>query len=201
MENKNNKRYQDTHKRLKTVFRQLALQMPLAKITVAKIISTAQVNRKTFYLHWETIEFLHEEITREMSELLVERYRKHIALDTLNTAEALHQALIFIIEEPDPFTHHVITEKDAFPLYQEMMAQLVQKLSQDFAHYLQLTDDKRQLLFSYITSGFMMLYRKWYHSGKNQSLDELKSLAFTLISSNIETIEILVTQGSNGDSL
>ena len=52
------KRAQRTEKAIQEAFERLITTMPLAEITVTRLTQEADINRKTFYLHYTSIEDL-----------------------------------------------------------------------------------------------------------------------------------------------
>lgn len=66
MGNKKQEQYHQTHVRIRHAFRDLCLQKELSQITVVDLAKAAGISRKTFYIHYQTIDELVEEIATEI---------------------------------------------------------------------------------------------------------------------------------------
>ena len=57
-----------TQKAIKNAFKEMVMEMDASKITVKELSERAQIHRKTFYLHYTTMEALYEDVLKEVSE-------------------------------------------------------------------------------------------------------------------------------------
>ncbi len=83
MNTKNNARSQATHERIKSVFLDLSIHKDAWEISVREICEAAQINRSSFYLHFQDVLGLIEELDRDMKERL-----KEIMMETIDTENA-----------------------------------------------------------------------------------------------------------------
>ncbi|MFR1166588.1 MAG: TetR/AcrR family transcriptional regulator [Adlercreutzia equolifaciens] len=65
-----------TRNALRAAFEELIAETTLDKITVKALTDRAGINRKTFYLHYETIEAFYDEIMNGIMDEFFEYYRK-----------------------------------------------------------------------------------------------------------------------------
>lgn len=65
------RRVQKTNAALQNAFRQLARTTSYRDITVKKLTETAQINRKTFYLHYDSIDDFADTIANEVADQLL----------------------------------------------------------------------------------------------------------------------------------
>ena len=71
MSNKKQDQFNATHNRIKNCFRELLLTSDLSDITVVKLSNTAGISRKTFYLHYQTIDELMDDIITSIFQTLL----------------------------------------------------------------------------------------------------------------------------------
>ena len=69
--NKNDARYIRTHQALQAAFEELIMNSDPGKINVSSITQAANVNRRTFYLHYETVDDMFDELADKLA------YRKN----------------------------------------------------------------------------------------------------------------------------
>ena len=74
---KKDRRTKRTHKAITQAFTELIIEKEFSEITVTELAERANINRKTFYSHYECIEDVLDELQVEIAERLVEIYRKH----------------------------------------------------------------------------------------------------------------------------
>ena len=65
--NKNDARYIRTHEALQDAFKRLIIDSDPRKINVSSITQAANVNRRTFYLHFETVDEMFDELAAELA--------------------------------------------------------------------------------------------------------------------------------------
>ena len=68
IERKTDLRVVKTQKAIKDAFKEMVMEMDASQITVKELTERAQIHRKTFYLHYTTIEALFEDIMKDLSE-------------------------------------------------------------------------------------------------------------------------------------
>lgn len=72
-----------------SAFERLLMEKPLADITVSAIAREANVDRKTFYVHFGTVDCLLDAIAVDVVEMMSTRSRKRLLLWTVTPASAL----------------------------------------------------------------------------------------------------------------
>ena len=92
--NKNDARYIRTHKALQDAFEKLIIDSDPGKINVSSITHAANVNRRTFYLHFDTIEDMFDELAEKIANDL----SKKIAVISRNDASDITILVSKIIE-------------------------------------------------------------------------------------------------------
>ena len=67
MERKTDLRVIKTRKAIKDTFKEMIMEKDASEITVKELTDRAMIHRKTFYLHYTSIEALYEDILSELS--------------------------------------------------------------------------------------------------------------------------------------
>ena len=78
-------RYFDTAAWMDEAFLSLLEEKDFAYVTVKEICRRAEVNRSTFYLHYETM----DDLLLESVEWMIGRFREHMALDAADVIERI----------------------------------------------------------------------------------------------------------------
>ena len=177
-------RVQRTRKLLKDAFRELFVRQDFEKITIRGLCEKAMVNRRTFYLHYSSLEDILEEILGEYTK----DYYEHIkSYDPIEDVDELVRIYFTYSEE-----HSEIFEKiNTHPKFEYIRLRMVQKV-QDYA-----TDDNnfaklhkfdrttQNLIHSYINWSCVGVYREWVKSGRSLPMERVIRIAANLIKNGL----------------
>ncbi|MDD3220355.1 MAG: hypothetical protein PHC41_12935 [Lachnospiraceae bacterium] len=94
--NKNDLRIMKTEKAIRKAFHQLLQEKPVNKITVKELSELAEINKTTFYSHYDTIFNLIETLENETVDYIVENIRdfKRLFNDTDRFIDDLYEVLL-----------------------------------------------------------------------------------------------------------
>ncbi|MCU6707381.1 TetR/AcrR family transcriptional regulator [Paenibacillus sp. J5C_2022] len=192
MNNKTDRRKLRTKKLLRQALIELMEEKGLEKITVSDLANRADINRGTFYLHYEDVHDFIEQQVHEFLNQLSELASKVQFTDLLLAAERDEPfpGLISIIEHWErnaDFCKWLLGPKGdpSFVLrVKELMKQrLFIKLSglegTDSASELQVP---LEYLIAYVTSANVGVLQHWFHTGRIQTPTEIHFIMIRLIS-------------------
>ena len=145
---------------IRDVFFELLREKELTKITVAEISRRANIDRKTFYLHYTSVEEILEEFSQERMNELVERLRK-----TSFFEEPLRLGIIFDVindmVERD-FRYYkdlVIVGYDAF--WDQVHELLVGALMNVYGDKVNVSADDFKIYCNFFVSGVIHMYKDY----------------------------------------
>lgn len=182
MECKNDLRYIKTKEAISNSFRVLLSEMPYEKITVKLLAERARINRKTFYLHYDTLDELLQELSHEIVLNGISQIQSYkIPQDLKN--------IIFVIFQ----YWQSLTEEDAriFRLCSASAGNItfVQQMRETFTNFdpeFYNGDTNRQkIALTFICNVMGTLYREWtiYHAVS--TIKEAVELTYTFIMNGI----------------
>jgi AcrR family transcriptional regulator len=108
MKKKRDLRFQKTHRSIREAFKCLLLQKDFKAITVKEISQRANINRKTFYLHYHSIDELLMELEIEFAEQLLDMLRQEHSRMTFCQVRDICRAMNGIIKEDYELHMHLI---------------------------------------------------------------------------------------------
>lgn len=181
------KRYIRTHKLIRDVFEQQIIAKDYNDITISLITKEAGINRKTFYLHYESLNALMSEfiddIVKEIMEYLVTvRPEKGSTItpgmlsgffQLLSQKKSLHKRLI--CSPGYKFVFHEISDKLVWH------NQTLITNSNPADNY------AKRILMIYITHGIMLIYRDWLIHDCPISEEDLGKITEQLIINGISS--------------
>ena len=168
-------RVQRTKKVLKDNFKDMLLNMDYERITIKDLCEKSMINRRTFYLHYDSIDDLMKDVLNDMS-LEFSEYTKdydHFA-------------------EPERIIKDYFEFTNARPLYEKLTnnseldyirEQLATKVSDynEFPSLKGVLEDKKIMIKVFVNSATVALYRLWCKDNKRIPMDKFIKDAVELI--------------------
>ena len=107
MNSKKNQQYQRTEAHLREVLLDLLKQKPLEKITVREICELAQINRSTFYAHYEDIYDMARKSELEMAKGLGEHFRTTVDADNFLSLQVAERFFDYVQENREFYRYYL----------------------------------------------------------------------------------------------
>lgn len=176
--NKSESKYFNTARKMDEAFLEILEKKDLEYITVKEICKKADVNRSTFYLHYETINDLLNESADYVLEIFFDYFKGMEKIDPktcdtkdlyLITPKYIKPWLTYIKE------HHRLFEALAknyqvLPFkygYSELYKYIVDPIMDRF----NVKEEKRKYINSFFMHGVLALTKEWIESGCKDSID------------------------------
>ncbi len=175
-------RVQRTKKLLKDNFKEMFLEMDYEKITVKELCEKAMINRRTFYLHYESIDDILNEVLTEMATAFLEYTKDYDHF--LNPKRIVKD--YFLFTNSDPLFEKLNNSID-YNYLREIINTKVRSIGKDnFKSIYNLDDFKAKMIISYLNSATVSMYRTWYRDGKKVPIEEVIDLASNLIENGLK---------------
>lgn len=151
-----------------SAFERLLMEKPLADITVSAIAREANVDRKTFYVHFGTVDGLLDAIAVDVVEMIVDSVEKTLSSMGGDTNEgALGAAASFFKTVNEALCNNLVLNRqliENIPL-DDFMARLRVPLEREIAERDLLPEGLKDEMFDYylafLLSGIIGIYRTW----------------------------------------
>jgi len=163
---------------IKTAFEALICEKEYDRITVKELCDRAQVNKKTFYHYYETLDALLGELQMELSSGYLERI-KHFKLpeelDKVNRE-------FFLYSAEQGTTYEKITISGMYhAIRDEMIADVNDAGWGKSAAFNRLTDYQKRMLMMFINNASLGAYRQWIEDGKQMPLEDVIEMTNCLV--------------------
>lgn len=179
------KRMVKTKKAIRTALAELCEEKELGKITVTDISQRADINRKTFYSHYSSIDDVFDEIEDE----LVNLFQKD--LEKLDLKNIDHPLLLFTyiskrISSDIEFYCKLFKGRASQKFVQRLIDACIEKSNEMFKDTA-MTEEEIEIMSSFTVAGSNYVYQRWFRRHPERSLDDL-----------MNDLGILMMQGVNG---
>ena len=195
MNAKKDRRIRKSKESLKNSLIELMKEKPVNSITVKEIVSTADLNRSTFYNYYcdipDMLESLEEELYNEFLHILELHITKEgITHDIYNEAHKFIEDMCDVIKENVEFCKCVFSKNGdisfLFKLEELVENHIKDQLREEFDGKM----DHLAYVYSFVKSGYIGILKSWIKGGCVESSHEIASLTFNLVKGVVYSCKI-----------
>lgn len=169
------KRYEKKEQLIKNTFKELLSKKYFEQITVQELTNEAGIDRKTFYLHYKTLDALLRALQKELSDEFSEQVK---GLDPIADLEELTKKFFYYSESKGRY-YEKITLETEYSYIRNQMIKTVMLKSADAK------EDKRKLTIAFIVNTTLLFYSEWVRNQKVIPIDEVIDLTVRIIKNGI----------------
>lgn len=184
---KNDRRVDRTLNSIRTAFTDLLSEKDIGHITIKELSERADINRKTFYMHYTGI----SDLVRSIEDELVEQFLRILKgtdffspdfnvyrlMDSFNDV-ICHNLLLYKKLLSSEYGHFFIDE---------LKTRLKQYLIEKYRDYLTLDEITLPLYAEYVASGIIALYSCWFNDDRGIDIGRLSTIAGDIIMNGISS--------------
>ena len=175
-------RVRRTKEAIRRVFEEMICEMDYEEITVKELADRAMINRKTFYLHYETLDDLLEELQDEIvTSFVSQNVSYHSMADIRRIIRYFYEFAVKMPKLNERLLCSGSYEHIGAKINEKIMAWQAQKYSGAFSKNIY----EDNLVFAYFAANTTVLYRQWVKDGKVMPLEDLIVAATKLICNGI----------------
>lgn len=150
-------------------FKEMIEEMNYEDITIKELTKRANINRKTFYLHYPSLDHLLEKI---QSELITEYTNRTNQYDLINDFEQIIREFYLFSEEQGVFYEKITSN----PSYDYIRNQMIRKVKTK-----RKSSTINELVERFINETTLGIYRYWIETNKKIPVEEIIQLSIQLI--------------------
>lgn len=159
--------------------------MDFEKITITLLTERAGINRKTFYLHYASLNELLNELIDEIADSYIQTVKYKDGLRDMS--EIVFLFLDFLVHQ-DRLREQILCSRN----YRYISDRINRRITSEIQfHYAYLKDSEaciKNILISYLNASALEMYRRWVMDKKKLPRKDFLSLAGQLISHGILSI-------------
>ena len=186
MNSKNNLRTQKTLQTIKNTFVNMLLEMDFEKINVKTLCERAEINRRTFYLHFDSIDDLLVSIQEDFSNEFYERIKNYDHI--LNVEELVKEYFIFS-EEKGKIAEKLNCNMNFDYIRQQLTDMVTIKVhDKNFRSIDKYDYFSKNIILNYMNAATIGIYRQWVKDKRNLPLEKVVELSSKLIKSGVNSL-------------
>ena len=185
MEQHEDLRIVKTRKAIRAALTEMICEMEYGQVNVKELCARAMINRKTFYLHYESLDSLFAELENEIAEGYT---RQSISYRSIADIKKIIRYYFESMAHASTLNERLMCH----PSYRAVSDRINEKVmayrKKENAGAFGLEAEKESLAFAYFGSCSAILYRQWVADGKTLPLEELIATATRLICGGMASV-------------
>lgn len=181
--NKKDLRVKKTINAIYQAFEKMIDEMEYERMTVKELSERAQINKKTFYNYYSSLDELLVEIQENISDEYIEKisvFKIPEELDKINRE-------FFLFSERSSKIYAAITLKKNLEYMRQKMINKVMNATWNKSEIVKKLDKyKLNLLFAYIQPATLALYSQWVEDGRKIPIEEVIELSNRILCDGIQ---------------
>ena len=181
---KTDRRIEKTKQAMRHAFVELLKRKPYNAITISELTREANIDRRTFYLHYECIDDLVSEMQQIARDMIAEQLKncENVQLDTL------FDGLTNVVRDKMDFYRVIFTEPSCSAFFEDGVAAIKYCILASNPNST-LSDQQKEYYTEYIANGIMGLYAYWFRQNNPElSLDAFTEMAKASMTESIRLI-------------
>ena len=171
------KRTQNTCERIRNAYIALLTDRGEPRLTVTAIARQANIDRKTFYLHYETVDDVMRDLICRIINDFVERLEARGFLENSLDVGIFYQTMGQILNEHAALFRFVATRPSMDGHWQQIKHELAVRLIERYQSKVVVKPDVLYVYVRFLLGGMQELYREWLRGGLELSIAELGRLS------------------------
>lgn len=167
------RRIQKTKAAIREAYFSLLMKKKDARITITEIAKTANIDRKTFYLHYDSVEDISKEFCQEKIEEWLFELEKEVFFERPFDAVKLFHTLNNLIEQDIEFYRQVALHKSYDFFWKQTCDILISTILNVYSEKIDLPSEQLEIYAHFFASGFIAVYQNWLKGNCSLSIDEL----------------------------
>lgn len=184
--NKSESKYFNTAAKMDLALISLLKKKPLEYITVSEICKVAQVNRSTFYLHYETIGDLLVETARYLLDDFLSYFSDEYKAVAFNLHECAEDELVFICDEYIvPYLTYIKENKEVFGValmnnkvlgFDDVYERLFERIFNPILNRFNYRGDYQKFVMMYYLNGINAIILEWIKNDCKKPIEEISEI-------------------------
>lgn len=159
---------------LRDAFVTLLKTRQLNDITVSELCRTANVDRRTFYNHYNNVNEIIDEIDRIAEQILADAIRD-IPIDSIEFFDQFTKIMLTNMD----YYEVIVREDRSFAALEARCKKILSKALFDYYRVHSHIDELHlEYMAEYCASGIMSIYTHWIRHGRTLPVEDLSKLAF-----------------------
>lgn len=173
------RRVRKTQIAVESALLELLKEKKLNQITISELAERADINRKTFYNNYSSIEEVFSSIESKLTSFIFDSLPRTLSPETDGDILSLFQKLAYIAEPHKEILNQIALQNNIIPFQKRMDEKILPYIEQNLATY---NIDKRLTPYIdlYIVHGVFNIFTEWFSKESDLTANQIAQLAYNL---------------------
>ncbi len=167
------RRIQKTRSAIQQAYLALLMEKKSMKMTVTELARRANIDRKTFYLHYDTTDDVMRDYNKQLIRRLLDLLDKQDFFNQNFNTVSLYSALNQIISENLDFFKHIASVDYYDSFWEQSKEALTAGICSMYREKVLVQEDVMHLYSRFVLAGTLEIYREWLKGNLPFSMEEL----------------------------
>lgn len=159
-------------------FKEMVCEMDYSELSIKELTYRAKINRKTFYLHYKSIDDLFKEL---QNEIIKDFISQDISYKKRKDIERIIKYFYKYTENISEFNERLLGKGSYSHIGDNINEQIMKHMEKTNKGAFSKNELEDNLVFAYFSAITTILYRQWLKDKKKMPIDKLISTATNLI--------------------
>lgn len=174
-----------TKKSIRDAFCDMIMEMDYQEITIKELTQRAMINRNTFYLHYNSIDDLLEELQNEIAGKFIDLQVSYSSMDDIRR---LIRVFFENATKQSPLHERLLCSGSYQFVYDRINEQVMGHRKLMNRGVFGMDEASENIIFAYYGSITATIYRQWVADGRKLPLEEVITLATNLICDGMSSV-------------
>ena len=190
-------RFLKNERAIREIFRKMMAETDYSRITIKELTARAQINRKTFYLHYPSLDHL---LISLQFEIMDPTFRMISETTFPDDVEKIIQHSFRLMAALDPVDKKILSAKGHF-LDKKTPSDLIREhYFRKYDHFAGYDRFESNMIITYFSVCLGVIYRQWEVDGQRVPLEEMVPLATRLILHGLSGTRLVIPEGADNKS-
>ena len=190
-------RFLKNERAIREIFRKMMAETDYSRITIKELTARAQINRKTFYLHYPSLDHL---LISLQFEIMDPTFRMISETTFPDDVEKIIQHSFRLMAALDPADKKILSAKGHF-LDKKTPSDLIREhYFRKYDHFAGYDRFESNMIITYFSVCLGVIYRQWEVDGQRVPLEEMVPLATRLILHGLSGTRLVIPEGADNKS-
>ena len=170
-------------------FLSLLIQKPISDISITEISEVANVNRKTFYANYKSINEIIDEFVDETVKQFKEMMQNSNISDDLKNPYVILEKLNELIYKNYVVFDYILRSDLSTLFIEKIISTLKDQITAIMNINFIGNHEKNDVIFSYVSGGIVFVYKNWFLSNRTQSLSDVSKSLVSIMTYGLKHYE------------
>lgn len=171
-------RVRKTKKAIRTAFEDMICEMDYNEISIKELTARAMINRKTFYLHYQSLDDLLAELQDEYVNMFV---KQEVSYKNLDDIKHLIRLFFESLSKQSELQERLVCSGSYQNFFHQVNKRIMDHRRETNRGAFGMDELSENFIFAYYGANSALLYRQWVADGKQMPLEDAIQLATKLI--------------------